>query len=124
LKEAQSKMALQIKIHGGTPKTGKTLCATCKHAKKVVGQSCQELIFCAALTFPGRSDIVPFRIAECASYHPTNMPWLREMEQMAWIIEARKRGPVGFNDPDSRGDEQMEVVITRPKDSNCPEVAE
>ena len=115
-------MALQIKIHGGTPKAGKTLCATCKNAKTVKGQNCQEIIFCGSLTFPHH--VVPFKVSECGSYHPSNVPWMHEMEEMAWKIEARKRGPVGFNDPDARGEGQMDVVITRPRRSNCPSQGE
>ena len=59
---------------------------------------------------------VPFRVAECASYHPTNMPWLHEMEQIAWKIEARKRGTVGF-EPDRS---EMEIIITPPSKDDGP----
>ena len=81
----------------------------------VRGQNCQELILCGL--FNGGP--VPFKVAECGDYHPSNVPWLHEMEDMAWKIEARRKGPVGFNDPTQRG--EMEVVVTRPKDSNVPE---
>jgi hypothetical protein len=99
---------LQFKIHGSTPVGGKSLCVTCKFAKIVKGQNCQELTYCEAI-FENRP--VPFRIAECSRYHPSNMPWLHEMEQMAWKIEARRKGPAGFSDPQG----EMEVIITAPK---------
>ena len=108
-------MGLQIKIHGATPKSGKSICLSCKMATVVKGQNCQEIIMCSLFGSPGT---VPFKVAECAKYHPINVPWLHEMEEMAWKIEAKKRGPVGFNDPTAR--DEMEVVITRPRSSNVP----
>lgn len=105
---------LQIKIHGATPKSGRSICTTCKKGNVVKGQNCQEVVFCQSVF----SGLVPFKVAECGEYHPTNVPWLHEMEQMAWKIEARRRGASGFNDPTARGD--MEVVVTRPRDSGCP----
>jgi len=110
---------LQIKIHGATPKGGKSLCLTCKRAAVVKGQNCQEIIFCLNGPFREKGRI-PFKVAECGSYHPVNVPWLHEMEDMAWKIEARKRGPAGFNDPTARGEGEMEIVVTRPQTSNCP----
>ena len=108
---------LQIKIHGATPKGGKSICLSCKRGKVVKGQNCQEVIFCGLFSDVGGR--VPFKVSECGDYHPVNMPWLHEMEEMAWKIEARKRGPVGFNDPAAR-EEEMEVVVTRPRSSNIP----
>lgn len=111
-------MALQIKIHGATPKSTKTLCITCKNASIIKGQNCEEMVKCGSNLFEG---FVPFRIAECSQYHPSNMPWLHEMEQMAWKIEARRRGPVGFEKTD---DGQMEIVIVKPRDySSDPEIS-
>ncbi len=44
-----------------------------------------------------------------------NHPFLQEMKAIAWHVEARKRGPVGFE----KGEEgEMEVVITEPKKRN------
>jgi hypothetical protein len=53
------------------------------------------------------------------AYHPTNVPWLHEMEQMAWKIEARKRGPSGFSQP---AESEMVVVISPP--NNTPDAAQ
>ena len=109
---------MSLKIIGGTPKSGPSICKSCKHAKMIKGQNCQELVLCHLFpTYSGAPGNVPFRIADCASYHPTNMPWLHEMQEIAWMIEARKRGPVGF-EPDKC---DMEIVITKPRSSNLPE---
>lgn len=114
-------MSLQIKIHGATPKGGKPLCHTCKYAQIVRGQNCEERIVCQSGIFSSSSGLVTFKVAECHTYHPSNMPWLAEMENMAWRIEARRRGPTGFQKPEEG---EMEVVITRPRKSGIPEVPE
>lgn len=104
----------QFKIVGGTPKLGPSLCATCKYASIVKGQNMEELINCGGHQFPhGR---VTFRVSECGKYHPMNMPWLYEMREIAWNIEAKKRGPVGFEPPK----DELEIVITPPKDACDP----
>lgn len=109
-------MALSIKIHGGTPHLGKSLCHTCKNAKIVKGQNCEERIVCGANLFSrgpfSDNGVVTFRVSECSKFHPINMPWLHEMEEMAWTIEARRRGEKGFRLQEGEG--EMQVVITRP----------
>lgn len=110
-------MALQIKISGATPKGGKPLCHSCKYAAIVSGQNCEELIFCdASGLFSQTKGLVTFKVSECSKYHPSNIPWLHEMQDMAWKIEARKRGPSGFKAP--AGEDIMEVVITKPRNSD------
>lgn len=115
---------LQIKILGQTPKGGRTLCATCKSASRVLGQNCEEIIFCSYFRETKFQGVVPFKVAECGSYHPTNVPWLHEMEAIAWSVEARRKGPVGFSDPARDG--EMEIVIKKPRsyNSDSPAIAE
>ncbi len=108
---------IQIKVHGETPKSGKSLCHSCKHAKTVKGQNCQEFTKCTAELFGATRHMVPFKVAECAEYHPSTMPWLHEMESMAWIVQARKRGPSGFSNP---AEGEMEITIEKPRDSGSP----
>ena len=105
-------MSVKFSMTGKTPISGASLCRTCKQATFVEGQNKEEFVSCAAGIFP--KGIVPFKVASCGDYHPSNMPWLHEMEQMAWIIEARKRGQKGFDLPE--GEDKMELVITKPKD--------
>lgn len=116
-------MSVQFKILGQTPKSGKALCVTCKRAKIIKGQRFEELILCHIFNGSGttgsRGGVVPFRVAECSEYHPMNRPWLHEMEDMAWIIEARKRGPAGF-EASPEDESIMEVVVTKPDKSNMP----
>lgn len=108
-------MALQIKISGATPKGGRPLCHTCKYATVILGQNCEERVTCRASGLWGDIEgLVPFKVSSCGSYHPSNIPWLHEMHDIAWKIEARKRGPSGFKAP--AGEDIMEIVITKPRD--------
>lgn len=106
--------------NGATPKAGKSLCVTCKHASVVKGQNCEELIFCNSDMWP-HGKPVPFRVAECGSYHPLNVPWMHEMEQMAWKVEARRREKPGFAAavPEPQ-EEVMEVTIKPPTKRRAP----
>lgn len=116
-------MSVQFKIVGGTPKLGKSLCATCKHAVHAKGQNMEEVIRCRGGVFSAGGDgpgFVPFRIAECSEYHPMNMPYLYEMKEIAWNIEARKRGQAGFQPNPDNPDEKIQVVVTKPKHSHDP----
>lgn len=103
---------IHFTIKGQTPQGGKSACLTCKHASVVRGQNCEERVLCGAGMF-NPNGLVRFKVAECAAFYPMNVPWKYEMEQMAWIIEARHRGPKGFEQPEPS---EMEVVITKPKD--------
>jgi hypothetical protein len=108
-------MALQIKISGGTPKQGKSLCTTCKWAEITRGQNMEEHVECNYGMFSAYRGRVPFRVAECNVYHPSNMPTLEEMKAIAWNVEARKRGPVGFEKSETTEENEMEVIVTPPK---------
>jgi hypothetical protein len=113
-------MAIRLKImQGETPKSGKSLCVTCKRGSVVRGQNCEEIVFCQSGPFDGAA--VPFRISECASYHPVNVPWLHEMHEMAWKIEARKRGPAGFGEGVKADENEMEIIVTPPKKRSEPD---
>ena len=101
---------IEFKINGATPKSGKAICMSCKHASIVSGQNCEERIVCGAGIFTPLN-VVTFKVAQCGSYHPMNVPWKYEMEQMAWIVEARRRGPTGFQKPEEG---EMEVFIKPP----------
>lgn len=98
-------MSISFSMAGSTAKSGPSLCRTCKFAQTVTGQNGEEIIKCDSF-----SKFLNFRVATCSVYHPSNMPWKYEMEEIAWLVEARKRGPVGFKP----GDPEMEYVIVPP----------
>jgi hypothetical protein len=121
-----------IKIQNGTPKSGKSLCTSCKHLRHVKGQNLEEIAICSANMFgatiqgatasvnqwswlqqiPGR---ILFKVEECSSYADMNTASLEEMQKIAWEVTARKRGGAGFAGGTTNPDE-LETVITPPKD--------
>jgi hypothetical protein len=104
---------ITFSIKGATPPGGKPLCHSCKYASIVRGQNCEERIICRGGMFQQVSQhsygVVTFRVAECGTYHPDNVPWLNEMKEMAWIVEVKKRGYSGFSNP-----QDIEVVVSEP----------
>lgn len=83
----------------------------------------EEKIVCSAGMWHESRGVVTFKVAECNEYHPLNVPWLREMEQMAWKIEARKRGPAGFAKAGTlpqAGEDEMEVTVEPPSRPRSP----
>ena len=111
---------IEFSIHGATPKGGKPLCYSCKHASVVSGQNCEEFIRCTGDMFSHSRGLVTIRVSSCGSYHPSNVPWLHEMKEIAWKVEARRRGPSGFQQPE---ESEMEVTIKPPSGQNYQDVA-
>jgi hypothetical protein len=107
---------MRVKVQDGTPEFGKSLCYTCKNAAIVKGQNGELVIHCNAYIFEHNRHVVPFKVAECNGYLQINVPDKHEMEKIAWIVEARRRGKPGFQVPE--GEDQMEVVVTKPKKSS------
>lgn len=109
-------MSISFTMAGSTAKSGPSLCRTCKHAQILTGQNGEEIVRCESF-----HKFLTFRVSTCTSFHPSNMPWKYEMEEIAWLVEARKRGPVGFKP----GDPEMEYVITPPnRGEGSPEETE
>jgi hypothetical protein len=105
---------LSIKISGATPIGGQPICHSCKNCNRVIGQNREEILVCEGGIFRSTSGRVTMRVATCGAYHPSNVPWLHEMEAMAWKVEARKRGPAGFSQPEEN---EMEVIISPPSNN-------
>lgn len=111
-----------FKILGGTPKSGRSLCLSCANMARRIGQNLQDQIFCSSYNFEtgNGSSIVPFRVSECTEYRPFNQASIKDMNDIAWIIEPRKKGPAGFVDGaikkegEEEDESQMEIVITPP----------
>lgn len=103
------------KVYGGTPVGNTSLCATCRKATIVEGENLQKVVRCCAL-----ESLIIFPVFKCSDYDDKRMPSKYEMEQIAWRIESRVRGPVGFSEGDT-GPSNMEVVISPPKKRDYPE---
>lgn len=88
---------MHIKVKGGTRSPDALrLCDTCKHSAIRRGPAdSQEDVECRVF-----SRRVSFRVVECPSYHPSNHPWIHEMESIAWIVQTDRLGrTVGFRHP-------------------------
>src|SRR5690349_12263474 len=72
---------VKVRIKGGTPEEGATLCVSCSWGLVRRGSSAaEEEIVCRATTPAGR---VPFRIRECSAYADSRLPTLYSMEKIA-----------------------------------------
>ena len=86
---------VKIRIKGGTPEEGTTLCVTCSYGLVRRGFSAaQEEIVCRA-TRP--TERIPFRIRECSEYEDRRLPNLYSMQKIAWILLTKSAGrSIGF----------------------------
>jgi hypothetical protein len=95
------------KVHGGTPRGNSTesMCKSCRNARVTRGVNNQELIFCMI----GHGIRIHFPVTECSVYDNKGQPPLYEMQNIAWVIHSRNRGPIGF-----AGEGRTELVIDPP----------
>jgi hypothetical protein len=87
-------MSGTIKIKGGLPPEGESLCKTCRwvHMQRGFRES-EEAIFCNFANLRA----VRFKVAECSDFESRMIPQRWELEKVALLInvpEARK--PTGF----------------------------
>jgi hypothetical protein len=94
------------KVHGGTPQGSRSLCATCRMAHNLTGLNFQQETYCGLYGHPRR---INFPIATCSFYDDKRVPSLYQMQQIAWNVTSRKRGPTGFSEAD-----RLEVHIDPP----------
>ena len=83
------------KVIGGTPQGSLSLCRLCRMAHHIRGLNLQEEIYCRAVTPMIR---IAFPVETCSIFDDKRMPSLYMMEQIAWSVQSRNRGPVGFED--------------------------
>jgi hypothetical protein len=87
---------ITIKVQGGTPQGGGSLCTTCRHVTRIRGVNNQSLVHCGVL----QDKPITFEVAECNRYMNANQPALYEMEEIAWRIVTKGAGRVvGFVNP-------------------------
>jgi hypothetical protein len=84
-----------IKVKGGTPRHGDTLCRSCSNAQIIKGFSAsQEILLCDQI-YPKRP--LPFAVSECTMYLDKQLDTVDGMEKIAWFLTTRKAGrSVGF----------------------------
>lgn len=105
---------MSVHIRNGTPLHGESKCQTCVNAliKKGFRES-EENVVCQA-TYPDRR--VPFRVRECSAYLETKRQTLKQMEDIAWVVEPRggkrKAGFVRASEPRNIEDE-IELILDK-----------
>ena len=95
-----------IKVKDGTPKTARSLCETCSQATVVKGANLEHIVKCGIL-----DKIMNFSVSECSDYNNRTAASLSQMEKIAWRVESRERGPVGFQ----QTPREIDILITPPK---------
>lgn len=106
------------KVFGGTPRGFQSLCKTCRNAQRMTGLNLQEVVFCQALA---RSPAITFPVETCSLYDDRRLPSLQRMQEIAWEVQSRNRGAVGF-----AGGRDMTIQIvppSRPYPSDEPKPA-
>lgn len=83
------------KVHGGTPRGSISICLNCRSAHVIRGINFQSQIICRA---GAHGFIVRFPIEECSIFDDKRIPALYQMQDIAWTIQSRNRGPIGFTD--------------------------
>src|SRR5215470_2918949 len=83
-----------IRIKGGTPEEGASLCGSCSWGVVRSGFSATEVETFCRLIDPAR---VPFKVRECSSYEDRSRANLRDMERIAWVLLTKAAGrSIGF----------------------------
>ena len=104
---------MSVKVKGGTPVYGPSLCETCERALTVKGyRENEKLVVCQAM-WPERE--VKFPVQECSGYASKGRESLDEMKKIAWMLQPR--GPkrqAGFVAPshdDDKDESEIELVL-------------
>jgi hypothetical protein len=94
------------------------LCFSCMYFNKVIGARGEVLRTCNEVSFTGRmggyTSNIPFKVDKCSTYCAQTAMTLREMKQIAFILENKKGGSVGFvSSKEWRKKNQDDSVIPR-----------
>lgn len=84
-----------IKVKGGTPSGGETLCRTCSRGHIIKGyRATEEEVYCRQFYIERE---IRFVVSECTFYEDRRLASKAEMEEIAWFLTTRKPGrTVGF----------------------------
>jgi hypothetical protein len=84
-----------IKVKGGTPGEGTSICVTCNWGVARKGyRVTEEEVFCRIIEPNAR---VPFTVRECSTYQDRRLPSLYFMQKSAWVLLTKSAGrAIGF----------------------------
>jgi hypothetical protein len=106
---------MSLKVKGGTPVYGPSLCDTCERALTVKGYRENERVVVCQAMWPERE--VKFPVQECSSYTSKGRESLYEMKKIAWMLQPR--GPkrqAGFVAPSGDEEEVREIELELKQD--------
>ncbi len=101
---------MSVKVIGGTPVYGPSLCETCERALMMKGYRENECVVVCQATWPEREVLFP--VKECSGYVSKGRQRLRDMEEIAWTLVPR--GPkrkAGFVAPSGDEEEVREIEL-------------
>ena len=79
-----------IRVKGGTPEEGSSLCVSCRWGTVRSGYRAAEAeTFCRMVEHSPR---VPFKVRECTSYGGRRIPSLYHMEKIGWVLLTKSAG--------------------------------
>jgi hypothetical protein len=96
------------KVYGGTPRSQRSLCLNCRNAHVAKGVDLQDRVYCNAGGYGPRR--VGFVVVDCSVFDDKSRASRYEMEQIAWTVQSRNRGPIGFAE-----ESRMQVTIEPPQ---------
>jgi len=111
-----------IKVKGGTPQGGDTLCRTCSYGHLIKGfRATEEEVFCRYFYLERQ---IYFPVSECTFYEDRRLASKREMEDIAWILRTdMPRRRVGFISPEQLREIEAEAAAV-PTDVDEPKLKE
>ena len=87
---------MRLKIRGGTADSSEpSLCLTCRFATVIKGQRLrEEIVECSRLSDDSR---ITFPVNFCTGYADRRHASIREMEEIAWVLQSDlRRNAIGF----------------------------
>jgi len=99
-----------IKVSGGTPQGGGTLCQTCSYGHQIKGfRATEEEVFCRYFYLERE---IRFPVSECTFYEDKRLASKKEMEDIAWILRTdMPRRRVGFISPEQLREIGAEAAV-------------
>jgi hypothetical protein len=103
---------MQVNIRDAAPLAGRSLCETCLHAHIERGyRESEELVVCQ-LTYPEHR--VSFRVRQCSGHTEANRQTLKQMERIAWVLDAKGSArKLGFMPADERPENPDQAGLLR-----------
>ena len=73
------------------------LCGTCKNSQITEFDNGKSVVYCHEL--PNGHDVLKSKVNKCSMYSRVGSMTLHRMENIAYVIETKKGGEIGFKPP-------------------------